>query len=707
MAKELRLVTFFVVALIASGFILFKEENLQPTTYQPRIASLVGTYLSYYHYERFDIDDKIAIRLFNEYISSLDYNRMFFLKSDIEEFRRFETKLDDDLTAEPAKLDKPFLIFNRYRERVNERVDVILSLLEQDFDFTKDETFQLDRSEAPWPETKAELDELWRLRIKGDLVRFELRDKPAEEAIELLERRYARLKKNIDEYEPADILERYLASLAESFDPHSSYLKPETKENFDIQMGHSLEGIGATLRQEGEYTIVVDLVKGGPADRSKKVHPNDKIIAVAQGDGKAEDVVDMRLDKVVRKIRGDKGTKVRLTMIPADDTTLTQTKEVILIRDRVELTSLDAKSRVHEVDRPDGQVARIGVIEVPSFYMDSGARFRGERDYKSTTRDVRRILKELAKEKVDGVVVDLRQNGGGSLDEAIQLTGLFIDAGPVVQIKDYKGNVRVERDPDPKIVYDGPLLVLTSVFSASASEIFSSAIQDYERGLVVGSTSTHGKGTVQNIVPLQNALAKTLRRALREDVAGALKLTTHKFYRISGGTTQFKGVHPDIVLPSPFDGMKITEEFLDFALPWDEIEQVNHKDYGLVRPSLAYLKTNSAQRVAKDPEFRYVREDLERRERDKEKKLISLKLAIRQKEKQELEGIEKEREKERALRVPVAKSDKPDEVKTEGDDTTPIPDFVLDEALLILRDYISYQSNLIAGVEMPEKKKSL
>jgi len=730
MIKAVKTVLTVAVFLLASGFSLEPKERLYPQKYQPQIASLVSTYLTYYHYARYDLNDTISQRLLDKYISSLDPNKMFFLQSDINQFQQYRYRLDDDLRANPVQLEAPFAIFNLYKQRVHERVDVILKQLEQEFDFSKSEFYFFDREDLPYAESAEELNELWRLRLKEEMVRFKLREREEDSYLELLNRRYARLKKTLDEYEPVDVLERYLSALSESFDPHSSYLKPATKDNFDIQMGHSVEGIGATLTRDGEYTVVVEVVKGGPAGRSGQIQPNDKIIAVAQGDEPAEDVVDLRLDKVVKKIRGKKGTKVRLTVIPADAADQSETKEVALIRDKVEITAADARADIHETSGPDGQVFRVGVIEIPSFYMDSEAKFKGDPNYKSTTRDVRRLLDELEKKEVDALVIDLRQNGGGSLDEAIQLTGLFIEEGPVVQIKDYRDKVRVEDDPDAKLVYDGPLVVLTSVFSASASEIFSSAIQDYERGIVVGGSSTHGKGTVQNIIGLQSSLSRMTRENFKDDVAGALKLTTNKFYRISGGATQFKGVTPDIVLPSPFDGMDVTEDALEYALPWDEIQPAKYKSYGMVQDSLAFLKTNSAKRVEANLEFRWLREDREQRELRQKKNRVSLKLAKRIEEKEELEAMQKTRSEQRkTMESPIkveplfeeeeaatAQAEKADaaEVDDEAADSeaaeiealTPVPDFILAETVMIARDYVYVQKARLAALA-DGKKDSL
>lgn len=693
-----------------------EKTKVDPTAYQPNIASLVSRYLERFHYQQYRLNDELSKRIFDAYIDSLDPSKMFFLESDIKGFRVFESQLDDDLRANPSRLDVPYKIYKVYQKRAHQRVEKALELLDSEFDFTKEEQRHFNREKAPWAKTEKQLDNVWRLRIKDEVLTYRLRESPPEDYMDILRKRYKRITKNVSEMDQVDIAEIFLSSLAGIYDPHSSYLKPATKDNFDIQMGHSLEGIGATLTVEGEYTKVTDLVKGGPAEKSGQIHKNDKIIAVAQGEGKSEDVVDMRLDKVVKKIRGPKGSKVRLTIIPSDAKNLGETREVTLIRDRVELKSQDAKAEIMEVKDDDGQSYRLGVINVPSFYLDTRGKYRGDRNYKSTTRDVRKLIDGLEKEKVDGIVMDLRRNGGGSLDEAIQLTGLFIDYGPVVQIKDFTGKVDVEIDPDPSQVYDGPLLVLTSVFSASASEIFASAVQDYGRGVVVGAKSTHGKGTVQNIASLQSRLVREMDRRFEENIAGALKLTTHKFYRISGGSTQHKGVEPDVVLPSPYDGMKVKEEDLDYALPWDEIDPVAHKTYDLVRDSLPLLNANSAKRIAKNPEFQYVQQDSKKLEERREENQVSLNLEERRKEKEKDKLLGEDRDEQRKMRKSVIvsttdlfpeKEEEKDEEETEevaeaDKDKVEIPDFVLEEALLIMRDYISHRGQLVAGI-VPKK----
>lgn len=695
--------------LLTSGF-FYQEpgsDNIADA-YQADIASLVSSYLPRYHYQRYRMDDEMSEKLLTEYIKSLDLSKMYFLKSDIDSFSKYKKTLDDDLQQNPARLTTAFRIFEVFRDRVYERVDYILATIDKAHDFTTDEYISLDRAEAPWAKTKGELDDLWRRRLKEEIIRFKLRDKPEKEYLDILTKRYQRLKKSYEILEPADITERFLASLAACYDPHSTYLRPASKDNFDIEMGHSLEGIGATLTTEAEYTVVSALLEGGPAERSGRLHVNDKIIAVAQGDEEPEDVVDLRIDKVVKKIRGPKGTKVRLVIIPHNAKDQSVTQIVSLVRERVTLTSQDAKAEVKELQGEDGEVLRVGVIEIPSFYQDTRGRYNDPKNYKSITRDVSKLLKDLEEQHVSGVVIDLRRNGGGSLDEAIRLTGLFIDSGPIVQIRDFHGDVQVERDPDPQLEYEGPLVVLTSIFSASASEIFASAMQDYGRAVVIGGAKTHGKGTVQNVLPLQSMLSNKLHKSFPEDIAGALKLTTHKFYRVSGGSTQYKGVEPDLVLPSPYDGMDVTEEDLDYSLPWDEITPIPHKDYGLVQPSLSFLKTNSAKRVSKDPEFRYLREDFEYRKEMEKKNRITLNYQKRLEEKDEFSKRDKARDEERRLRLPIVQSvEKSEKVADDEDgedsDEVQVPDFILDETLLILRDYITHRTRWVADVS-PHKE---
>lgn len=692
--RSIVLITACLMALTSS--LRADSEPVSARQYQPELAKLVASYLTYYHYSKAMVDDQVAERALDLYLQSLDYNRLFLLASDVDEFKQFVDSLDDDLRGARYQIEKPFDIFNRYRERVVQRMDVILKLVDHPFDYSVKESMTIDRSEEPWAKSEDELNELWRLRIKEQALRYRLNGKDDEKIRELLRKRYERTVKNLEDFDSADVLENYLSAVAHAFDPHSSYLKPATKDNFDIDFGHSLEGIGATLRTEGEYTIVVDLIPGGPAALSGSVMPNDKIVAVAQDGEEPVDVIDMRIDRVVKQIRGRKGTTVHLHLIPAEAIDESEVKIVTLVRDKVMITAEDVTQEVREVTSPDGQSQRFGVVTIPSFYLDSQARAQGEPNYKSVSRDVRKAIQELEKEQIDGMLIDLRNNPGGSLDEAVALTGLFIKEGPVVQIRSRNGHLEVLEDENEEVVYDGPLVVMTNLFSASASEIFAGAIQDYGRGLVIGDSSTHGKGTVQNVIALDSSLARVIDKPLTDRIAGALKLTTHKFYRISGSSTQRRGVAPDIALPSLYDRYEFGEEHLDYALVWDEIERVAHESYGLVDSSLDVLRQISAKRVSANPEFQYLREDFETWLNKKKANRVSLNETERRKEKELLDQIEATRKAERQSRLKVTPIDKEAAI-----DDIDVPDFMLEEAVQVLSDYyrISH-GKFIAAAEL-------
>ncbi|MCB1050546.1 MAG: carboxy terminal-processing peptidase [Acidobacteria bacterium] len=675
-----------LLGCLVSGAIYDSTPHYSKGPYQAELTRLVTSYLAYYHYSRKNIDDEISAKAFHLFLENLDANKLFFLQSDIDEFKKYELAIDDDLESAESKLEIPFNVYERYAQRVDERVQVALKYIKSDFDFNKDESMVLDREDMPWAKSKAELDEIWRMRIKDQIIRFLLQDRDKEYYTDLLSKRYERLAKEVRENDSIDILERFLSSVTRAYDPHSQYLKPATKDNFDIDMGHSLEGIGATLRNEGEYTIVVDLIPGGPAALSGKIKPNDKIIAVGQGDEEPVDVVDLRIDKVVKQIRGKKGTEVRLTIVPATSVDMSDASVVSLIRDKVIITSQDAKKEVHEIKDSQGRNHKFGVINVPGFYLDSNAKYNGEKDFKSTTRDVRKLLKELEGDKIEGLVIDLRNNSGGSLDEAVELSGLFIKKGPIVQVRAQDGDARVLDDPDPAQVYDGPLVVLTNVFSASASEIFAGAIQDYRRGIVVGDQATHGKGTVQKLIGLEPFLRRLVDGELPDNLGGALKLTTHKFYRVSGSSTQLQGVRADIPLPSVYDQTEFRESKLENALNWDQIKPVEYDRYQVSADMVAALRLASEKRVTVHPEFAYVREDAKHFSELRAENRVSLNLAKRKAEKTQQETLDEQRKKERQVRNPV-EVDKDKKVET-GD----APDFVLQEAIEILNDYRLFQN---------------
>jgi carboxyl-terminal processing protease len=654
-----------------------EEQGPVPEEQIRYVAALTAMNLTNRHYEPQRIDDELSRRWFGLYVDSLDYNQMWLTRADLDEFEaRFGTMLDDDLKRGQPSLEGAHDIFERYRDRLDERVVWVQKTLAAPLDLTNEESWATDRGKDAWADGAA-LDELWRQRLEAEVLSMVLAGRPQDDAQKRLAARYQRLAHDVDDWDAMDVVERYLTALGNAYDPHSAYFKPITNENFDISMRDSLEGIGAVLKIDGPYVVVDELVAGGPADRGKELQANDRIVAVAQGDGEPVDVIDMRLDKVVQLIRGKKGTVVKLTVFPAAETDPAKTRTVSITRDEVVLAEAAAKGKVVDVPGDSGAPLKIGVIDVPSFYIDSDAAERGEPEYRSASRDVRRILRDFQAQGVDAVVVDLRNNGGGSLRESVDLTGLFIGRGPVVQVRSRDTGVEPLRDGDPDEVWSGPVVVLTSALSASASEIFAAAIQDYHRGLVVGAEATHGKGTVQSVVGLDPMLTRLVGRDARP--AGALKFTTGKFYRVSGGSTQNKGVLADVVLPSPFDGMDIREGDLDFALAYDEISEVRHPVYDLP-VDVAKLRDASAKRIANDLEFKFLLDDVARRKAE-EKTPISLKLQTRQGElkAEEERGAARDAERVAAGRPAIRGLTDADE----------LPDPVLDEALNVTRDYVA------------------
>jgi carboxyl-terminal processing protease len=652
----------------------------------PIVAELVGRLLEQTHYARKPIDDKVSKQFLDNYLESFDYNHMIFEKSDIDEFTgKYGARLGD--LAKDGNVDPAYEIYDRAVKRLEERVALVKHLAASTFTFTNDETVVLDRHELPWPATKAEAENLWRLRIKHEVLLEVMakiktdeaktaaakadadkkaklaanpapaastgtavasatpkaEPKPAKEISieETIDTRYDRLLRSYKEYDGSDILQDYLSSLTHVFDPHTDYLAASSKENFDISMKLSLVGIGAVLRSEDGYAKIVSLVPGGPADSGKKLKTNDKVEGVAQGDGPFVEVVGMKLDKIVAMIRGEKGTTVRLRVIPSDAVDPATRMVIPIVRDEIKLTDQEAKARVYTLPGKEkgSKSSKIGVLDLPSFYAD----MRGGEDAKSLTRDTERLIAELRKRQVEAIVVDLRRDGGGSLAEAVSLTGLFIKDGPVVQVKDARGTIRVLRDTDESMGYDGPLVVLTSRSSASAAEIFAAALQDYGRAVLVGDKSTFGKGTVQSVLELNQYLPP----AYRSYKPGALKLTVQKFYRVSGGSTQNRGVIPDIHLPSSGDLSEMTEAAQKDALPYDEIEPATYDRAGSVDGRLPSLSLASSARVATSKEFQWIREDLSRWEKMKKDKSVSLNEAKRLAERKTDEDRGEARKKER------------------------------------------------------------
>ncbi len=548
------------------------------------------------HYSKLEYDDKLSSQHLDSYIDNLDRGKMFFTAADLAEFEQYRTVMDEQLAE--GKLDAGFVIFNRFQQRLQARLEKLLENLPAAvaaMDFTIDESYALDVEDRDWATAEAELDDRWRKTLKNQVLGLRLADKEADEIAPTLEKRYKNQLKRVQQYNHQDVFQIYANALTELYDPHTNYLSPRRSENFNINMSLSLEGIGAVLQLEDEYTKVARLVAKGPADKQGELHPSDRIVAVGQGDdGELEDVIGWRLDEVVELIRGPKDSIVRLEVIPAKAKSTDQRKVITIVRNKVKLEEQSAQKIVLEI--PDGdKIIKVGVIDIPAFYIDFEAMRRGDKDYKSTTRDVKKLLQELQDEGVEGIVIDLRNNGGGSLQEANELTGLFIEYGPTVQIR--HSSRRVWRDGKrlKSPYYEGPLVVLINRLSASASEIFAGAIQDYQRGIIVGDRS-FGKGTVQTLIPLTE---------------GQLKITESKFYRISGGSTQHKGVVPDVVFPTIYDTEEIGESALDHALNWDQINQVRHHQYNDLSTVLPHVTTLFQKRSEHNPDFIYLEDQID------------------------------------------------------------------------------------------------
>lgn len=569
-------------------------SDLFPNERQAKTTVVINNVLERFHYREFQLSQTFATDALDEYFEALDPNRSFFLDRDIRRFRGSANKLNDDLVQ--GRVDVAFDIFRVYRMRVDDRVEFALRLLEQPFDFTKSESYQFDRTKAPWPKNETELDRLWRQRVKNDYLTLKLANKEDDEIRQQLRKRYEGVRRRIHQFDADDVFQTFINAYTQTLEPHTAYMSPSSSENFDISMRLSLEGIGAVLRADNEFTVIQRTIPGGPARQSGMVQTGDKIVGVAQGvDGDFEDVVGWRLQDVVDKIRGPKGSVVRLQLLPKTKIAGGgRMREVALVRNEIKLEDQAAKSRVIQ-GLENAPNLRIGVIEVPAFYRDFRAESAGQRDFRSTTRDVRKLVEELKAQNVDGIVIDLRGNGGGSLTEATSLTGLFITSGPVVQVKDSFGKIEVETDPDPEMVYSGPLAVIVDRNSASASEIFAAAIQDYGRGIVIGEP-TFGKGTVQTLIDLNRYIPG------RDIDLGRLRLTMAEFFRISGGSTQLKGVEPDIPFDLGYNSDNHGERALSNALPWGSIRPASYESSNDV--DIDWLKSRSAARTARDKGFK-------------------------------------------------------------------------------------------------------
>lgn len=646
-------------------------DTLVPTDDHRDATAGILQLMSRYHYSRVAVDDELSSQIFDRYLDSLDPQKSFFLGSDIAEFGKMEQRFDDALRT--ARLNPVFDIFKRFRARVEDRAQFATDLLKREFDFTIDESYTFNREDESWPQSQKAADELWRKRVKNDVLNLRLADQSGDEIIETLEERYERMERRVSQLAVNEVFQIFINAYTLSVEPHTSYFSPRTSENFNINMSLSLEGIGAALRTEDEYTVVQRVIPGGPASLSEQLSAEDRIVGVGQGtDEEIVDVVSWPLSDVVDLIRGPKGSTVRIEILPAGEAAGSPPTVVQLIRDKIKLEEQAAKSSVVEVPGNAGD-RRFGVIDLPTFYLDGAARAEGQSDFRSTTRDVRRLLNELTTTDggVDGIIIDLRGNGGGALDEATQLTGLFIETGPVVQIKNSRGNLGAEFDNDPSVAYDGPLAVLVDRRSASASEIFAGAIQDYGRGVVVGEP-TFGKGTVQSVAPLD-----------REGKLGQLKITVAQFFRVNGESTQHRGVIPDVLFPTALESDAQGERSLDNALPWAEVAATKYKAVSSKAANYTNLQQRHESRYRNSELFDVLIEELEAQREARAQRSVSLVEKVRQAEIAELqEGREQRNELYRAA---FGVSSGADDSNGEG-----TPDIILEEAANVLNDIIDY-----------------
>lgn len=657
-----------LMALVATT--IFAQQASSPSAADQDTAKYVSSMISKFHISQKPLDDRISAMLVQRFVKELDPQKLYFLKTDIDGFARYRDHLDDYLKQ--GKADFGYEVFALYLKRLDERLAVAHKLIDSPHDFALDESMVIDGDQLAWSADATEANERWRKRVKYDLLSLQLDKVSVEDVRKRLHKRYDTVKRAAHDTEDNEVLEMYLSSMAHCFDPHSSYMSKQTVEDFEIQMRLSLQGIGAALRSEDGVTVVAQIVAGGAAEKDGRLIVGDKITAVGQEEGDFQEIVEMKLNRVVRLIRGDGGTKVRLRVLKATGETVVYE----LTRQTIALTAQEVKGVIIQVgERVPGTKGRVGIINIPSFYRDFGGAQQGKDDFKSTARDVLKVLNDFRTQGgVDAIVVDLRMNGGGALSEAIEVSGLFIDRGPVVQVKEQNGRIKSHDDDEAGVEYSGPLLVLCNRLSASASEIFAAAIKDYGRGIVIGDVTTHGKGTVQNVMPVSSQMFRMLQGSKDR---GSVKLTINQFYRVNGDSTQNRGVESDVVLPSLIDHMDLGESFLENALAFDHIPPAKFASYGYADPQLvAALKEASQKRVAVEPKFQQVAKDIERYLVRKNRKTVSLNEETMKRERDDdkaAKEVEKEEEENET------KADKPVFAKTEYNN----------EVLQIALDYFS------------------
>ena len=676
MKKILWLSFFFLISIVPSDKIFSDTSNvvfedLLPENQHKRSSQIIAHIITSTHYQKRSIDDSLSSEMFDRYLEKLDYNKLYFLQSDIESFNQYRYDFDNFIVS--GNISPAFDIFNVYQKRLGERLDYVFKRLETEFDYTIDENYLIGRSDSPWAKSTAELDELWRKRLKDSALRLKLAGKDWDSISKTLIKRYNRIKKNVSQLQSEDVFQILMNSFTESFDPHTNYFSPKNFDDFKISMSQSFEGIGARLTTDDDYTSVSEIIVGGPADKSKQLFANDKIIGVAQGnENEIADVIGWRLDDVVQLIRGDKGTTVKLQVLRAGTLADALPDTISIIRDKIKLKDQTAYSDTLKIEY-EGRKFTFGVITIPTFYSDFEGRRNGEADYKSTSRDVKNLLEELKLAKVDGIIIDLRRNGGGFLNEAVDLTGLFIDTGPVVQVRDNQGRINVEWDNESGEVYNGPLAVIINRFSASASEIFAAAIQDYHRGIIIGGQS-FGKGTVQRPIDLNQILRN------KDNKFGQIKLTTAKFYRVNGGSTQHVGVTPDILFPSRYNFMEIGESKSKNSLLWDKINSLNYSA-DTNNQLLPQLESRHEIRLANNADYKTFLEELSEFEKKSNIKTISLNIDVRKKELDKSKDNSKDTDSES------------DSTNIDIDDSNSKRDFLLEESTKVLGDYILLSKN--------------
>ena len=650
-----------------------------------KATELVTHILTTYHYKKTKLNDELSSSIFTNYFDNLDQNKNYFINSDIERFERFRYVIDDAIKNKDISL--AYEIFKKYRNRVEERINFALEIVNYNFDFSIEESFRFDRRDDNWLNNISDLDELWRKRVKNDVLNLKLAGKNTKEIKKTLSERYNRILSTTLQLDSNDVFQTFINAYTTSIEPHTAYFSPRISENFDISMRLSLEGIGAVLRAESEYTQVVRIITGGPADLDGRLGADDRIISVGQNtDGEMVDVIGWRLDDVVDLIRGPKNTMLKLEVLPKGSGIEGPTKIITLTRDKIKLEEQDASSSIINIPETN---TKIGVIELPAFYIDFAAQAAGQNDYKSTSRDVRKLISVMMEKKIDGLIIDLRGNGGGSLAEALELTGFFIDEGPVVQTKDATGRIEINYDPQPGIVYPGPLAVLVDRDSASASEIFAGAIQDYRRGIIIGET-TFGKGTVQNVIDLNRFIQKD------EEDYGRLKTTIAQFFRISGSSNQYKGVVPDIMFPTTeYSDKNLGERAYENALPWDKVKPAKYYTTNAPTEIFDDVKKQHESRIKKNKLFQLILNDINSKQKNSIKKEISLLETERklEREKNEETKVDIENIMRQEKGLPPLDSSK-NISETLDEEKNEQIDVLLNEAAEILNDLIIPNKNI-------------